>query len=87
VERGIKEKLLSWDYYEERILRKEKAQDLEMVLWSGPAGIDSPLYSLNLKMEPNSVPEIWWVLQTDTMNKVHTLGVECDNAVTIERTN
>ena len=74
-----------WDSYEELILGKKKAQ--EMVLWNEPARVDSPLYSLNLKMEANSVPEMSWVLQTDAVNKVQTLSVECDNAVTIERTN
>jgi len=87
VERGKKEKVLWWYRYVELVLGKKNAQDLEMVLWNGPAGIVSPLYRLNLKMEANSVPEVSWVLQTDTMNKVQTLSVECDHAVTVERTN
>lgn len=58
-----------------------------MVLLNGHDGTDSPLCRLNLKMEANLVLEISWVLQTDTVNKVHTLSVECDRAVTVERTN
>jgi len=78
---------LWWYRYVELVLGKKNAQGLEMVLWNGTAGIVSPLYKLNLKMEANSVPEVSWVLQSDTMNKVQTLSVECDHAVTVKRTN
>jgi len=60
---------------------------LELVLLKGPADTDSPLSRLHLKMETNSVLEMSWVLQTDTMNKVQTLSVECDHVVTVERWN
>ena len=56
---------------------------MELVLLNGPAGKDFPLSRLHLKMEANSVLKMSWVLQTDTMNKVQTLSVECDHAVTV----